>query len=106
MKTETVIQRSILDWLKAAGILHMRVSLGGIRRGKGVRAKNPMTGYPDIQGLYGGRLFVVEVKTAKQNLSEEQESWRERLTKAGAIYILARSVKDVQQELMAAWEAL
>lgn len=100
-ESEMEIQRSILDWLKARGILSWRCALGGIRKGNGAKARNPLKGFPDIAGVIErGRFFTIEVKTKSGRLSPEQKLWRDRLTERGVLYILAYSLDDVQSALL------
>lgn len=100
--TEAPIQRAILDWLESRGTLHWRCSLGGLRIGKGGRRRNPMTGFPDIAGLQSGKFFTIECKSPKGVLSPEQLEWKEKLQLHGCIYIVARSLGDVELALQAA----
>lgn len=99
---ESEIQRAILSWLSSEGFVHWRCSLGGVRHSGIGRKKNPMKGFPDIAGIGRnglGRMFVIEVKTKTGRLSPEQEKWRAVLEAKGVIYILARSLDDVQSVL-------
>jgi hypothetical protein len=100
---ESEIQRTIMDYLEASGVLHWRVCLGGVRRRKGVRSRNPMKGFPDLAGIVphsDGKFFVIEVKRPGQELREEQSRWRNSLEAQGVCYILATSVADVVLKLM------
>ena len=95
---ETEIQKQILTWLKLRGFLHFRLHMRGVRT-KGGRAKNHYAGLPDILGVLRGgtgRMFAVEVKTKTGQLETNQIEWRERLEAAGVVYVLARSVSDVE----------
>lgn len=101
---EQDIQREIQCYLDVSRVLWWRCSLGGMRVAGGVRARNPMRGFPDLAGIVPGglgRLFVVEVKAEKGRLKPEQQMWRERLEASGVHYILARRVEDVSIELAA-----
>jgi hypothetical protein len=49
---EQDIQRQILDWLKARGIWHRRLSIMPLKT-KGGRRTNPLKGFPDIFCLTG-----------------------------------------------------
>lgn len=102
---ETPIQRSILDYLTWKGYLCWRSQSipVPIRRGKaivGLRRADPHTvGFPDISIIRNGSYIGIEVKTEKGKQSEEQKGWQEKITKAGGLYILARSVDDVMRVL-------
>lgn len=105
MVKESDIQRSILDWLNANGYFCLRVPLGGVAQSIGnkvIYKRNPMRGFPDILGLMKqqpGFMFVIEVKTPKGVLSKEQKAMREQLENRGVVYILARCLADVIEEL-------
>lgn len=96
---ESEIQKQILTWLKARGILCWKTHMDGVRI-KGGRGTNPMKGFPDLFGLLPtgvGRAFAIEVKAPKGQLSPEQVSWREKLEAKGVIYVLARSLDDAME---------
>jgi VRR-NUC domain len=59
------------------------------------------TGHPDLCGyLVGsGRMLMIEVKSATGTLTPEQEQWAEMLRAGGVLYVLARSVADVEKAL-------
>ena len=93
---EAEIQKDIITWLKASNILHWRVPVQGILRGKSrSRCPNPMTGHPDLAGVIEGRYFAIEVKTAEGHLSTGQIEWIDKLILSGAMVIIARSLDDV-----------
>jgi len=95
---EREIQAQILAWLEAWGFFAWRVYLGPRMIGKQLMAKNPMAGFPDIAGVFpDGRLFVIEVKSARGSLSEDQERWLERLSARSVLAVVARSVQDVER---------
>lgn len=95
---ESIIQRQILDYLTARRILSWRCSLGGVRLGSGRMAKNAMAGFPDIAFVLDqGQFGTIEVKAEKGRLSAAQEMWCDRLVAKNVLYILARSVEDVER---------
>lgn len=96
--SERDIQRAIVDWLELWGFCCWRVYLGPRMIGKQLMAKNPMAGFPDIAGVFSdGRLFVIEVKSRRGRLSDDQERWLERLSARNVLAIVARSVADVER---------
>jgi hypothetical protein len=102
---ERDIQRQILDWLKAEGIWHRRVSVTPVKINGGQK-RNPMKGFPDMFGVLPGglgRMFVIEVKTAKGRLSEEQQQCRRELEAKGVVYVLARSLDDAKAVVGSPW---
>lgn len=58
-------------------------------------------GQPDILGVLGpeGRMICIEVKTGGAVLDEDQKAWRSIAEGLGALYIEARTVKDVTDKL-------
>lgn len=58
-------------------------------------------GVSDIVGiLKGGRALFIEVKSKTGQLTDNQKSFRESCERFGALFILARSVSDVQAALI------
>lgn len=60
-----------------------------------------LPGQPDIFLILNGRFVGVEVKTKTGRQSEAQKNWQRNCERAGGIYILARSVDDVRDRLVA-----
>lgn len=89
-----IIQKAV-QILKNAGIkafLKHFKTISPIRYGQ--------KGAADIQGIIkGGRFLAIEVKTATGRQSPEQKSWQKMIEMYGGIYILARSIEDVQTRL-------
>ncbi len=61
-------------------------------------------GAPDIQGVlktqWGGQAIAIECKRLKGGRqSNEQKQWQRNFERGGGIYILARSVNDVEVAL-------
>ena len=98
MKKETLIQAEILKYLRSKGVFAWRQNNGGIWDAKlGMyRTHTGMKGVPDIIAVYHGRFIGVEIKSEKGKMSPDQFIFRERLLEAGGLYILARSVADVE----------
>lgn len=96
--TEKATQKAILDYLEYKKIFHYRNnSGGGMFKGnnKDYFVRFGAVGSPDIVCVIGGQYVGIEVKDIKGKLSEGQQSFKERLEKAGGKYILARSLEDV-----------
>ena len=101
-RKEKEIQKEILNYLKRAGYLAERLPLAGMLLSSGRMAKNNMSGFPDILAVCRykrGVLLGIEVKRPGGTLQENQKEWKERLEKAGCIYIVATSVKQLIMEL-------
>jgi hypothetical protein len=93
---ESVIQRTILDYLEAMHIFCWRqnqVAVPG-RRFVG------LPGVPDIIGILpGGRFFGVEVKAERGKQSKAQKDFEMRVKELGGVYVLAYDVDDVLKVL-------
>ena len=90
MKIEDIIQNNIIKWLKKNNIWYQRREAGGFTYKKGI---------PDLYCIYKGKHIEIEVKDPKGQVSSMQIKQRQILEQAGAIYILATSVQDVQNIL-------
>ncbi len=99
--TEKDIRNSILEYLRYRGYVCKRNNSGfmfvtghnGKKRGINIGE----AGWPDIEGMtkVGGRWFGIETKTASGKLSAAQEVMKERITKSGGLYVVARNMDDV-----------
>ena len=105
-RKESAIQKEILNYLKKAGYLAERLPLSGLKLGSGVTAKSNMSGFPDILAVCKNRrgvLLGIEVKKPetkdKDNLSDSQIKWRDKLLAAGCVHIVAYSVEQLIVEL-------
>ena len=83
---ESEIQAAIKAYLQYRGWLVIKIhqSLGSYR------------GIADLYALKNGRHVWIEVKTAKGRLSKDQEKFRDEVEAYGGVYIVARSVEDVE----------
>lgn len=98
VRTETEIQKAILQYLKSMGIFAWRNNTFHVAGRKGVAMK----GVPDIIGVLGdGRALFIEVKTPeamkkKGGLSKDQKKFLAEAIKRGALAFVATSVEDVE----------
>jgi hypothetical protein len=102
MAREAFIQRDILAaWGAHPQLRLVRMNTGAAMvRGQLVRFGLP--GMADIMGLIkGGRALAIEVKTATGRQREAQKTFERVFTEWGGLYILARSVDDVDRGLAA-----
>ena len=100
--TESQIQKAILDWLAYKNIPAWRNNTGMIILGgeKKRAIRMGVKGISDILGcLPDGRILCVEVKTKKGKLTPEQEAFIEKINKLGGNAFVARSIKDVENQL-------
>lgn len=98
--TEKETQTAVLGWLQAKGIFHYRQNSGVDQsQGRWVRYGTP--GAPDIIVVIRGCFIGIEVKDIKPSakLNENQERFKARLEIAGGVWITARRLEDVTEEL-------
>lgn len=104
---ESAIQRAILDYLAARGILAFRMNTGamaGEYNGKPRFLRFGVVGMADILAFpwWPNDSFKltmptwIEVKTATGKQSEHQKSFQHQVEQHGHTYIVARSVDDVE----------
>ena len=73
---------------------------GAARTKTGAVLKFGIKGQADISGITDtGQRIEIECKTGKGRLSKEQKRWRAMIEKFGGVYVLARSVEDVEREI-------
>jgi len=86
---ESDIQATIRDWLRWHGwyVVRHHQTLGSHK------------GLADLQAIKGGRVIMIEVKTARGRLSQDQVQFAADWEDHGGTYILARSVEDVERSL-------
>lgn len=92
--------KACLEYLHLRGIFAWRVNNTPIydEKRKRFRAMNSVKGVPDIIGIcHGGRWIGVEAKAGPNaKLSPDQREFRRRVEEAGGLYIVARSVADLE----------
>ncbi len=77
-----------------------KVNNGAARTNTGRVLKFGIPDHPDIGGIQtGGRYVAIECKTGNAVLSKGQRSFRAMFEAMGGLYVLARSVDDVETEL-------
>jgi len=115
---ESEIQRQILDYLEARGILAYRMNTGAMAaeyNGKQRFMRFGVAGMADILAFRVRErgvddrgawcLFTeimptwIEVKTTKGKQSKKQKSFQAQVEQHGHRYVLARSVEDVEGSL-------
>lgn len=109
MQPEKQIQNNIMGYLQAKGIFRFQINNSATfdrLEGK-YRKKNRwfMYGVSDIVGIYKGRFLAIEVKTEKGKLSRFQENFLQQVREHGGIGIVARSIDDLEKQLLEVDEA-
>jgi len=85
--SERQLQKLIIDYIKLAlPGCWWRNNIGGIGQRRGI---------PDLEVMYQGRPFFIEVKTPKGRLSPYQERELAWLKESGVEVLVARSLEDV-----------
>jgi len=99
--SEQEIQKSILDYLKHAGIFAWRNFNGAMRVKGGKRVKSLANGSPDLMGVLPcGISLMIEVKAdSKAKKSKEQIEWIVKAQKNGAIAFFSSSLQTVRHYL-------
>lgn len=69
---------------------------GGKVRGAHLKARGLMAGWPDIQIIYRGIFYGVELKAVDGRLSPEQRACADAILKAGGRYCFARSINSLE----------
>lgn len=62
-------------------------------------ARGVRSGWPDMQFIYGGRFYAIELKVAGGRLSDKQERVRDQIIAAGGEWAEARSLEEVEAAL-------
>lgn len=88
-QTEKEITQSIRHLLRVYNIFHWK-AWQGLGSHKGVS---------DIIGIYKGKFFAIEVKTAKGKLSDHQKRFLAGVNENGGIGFVAKSFEDVFDNL-------
>jgi len=99
-KPERTIQKAILIWLRAHGYLVAVTDAGAAHKAGAYSGDSLPAGWPDITGLTPeGRFIGVECKSPTSRQSPAQKLMEQSIRRRNGIYVLARSVEDVQKEI-------
>ncbi len=98
--TEHEIQNEILRTFGADPRMRLwRANAGVARMGRRV-VRFGVPGQADLTGILpGGIRLEVEVKAADGRQTEEQRNYQRMIERFGGVYVLARSVEDVQNAI-------
>jgi len=96
-KPERVVQKACLAWLRAQGALVAVTDAGAAYRAGAFSGDAIPAGWPDLTGLLpDGRFIGVECKANRGRQSPAQKAMEREIRKRSGIYLLARSVEDLQ----------
>lgn len=99
-KPERAVQRAILIYLRVRGCLAAITDAGAAFRAGAFGADTVPAGWPDITGLLpDGRFIGVECKAPDGRQSPVQKQMEQEIRKRNGIYVLARSIDDVEEAL-------
>ncbi len=104
-ETETGLHRAIRDYLTLAlpdaAVMHHSPNEGkrGWRAQQDLKDTGVMAGWPDIEIIYQGRVYFIELKVGRRKPSDNQIKCHERLARAGCVVGIARSIEDVERLL-------
>jgi hypothetical protein len=94
---EKQVQKAILAYLDEQRIFAWRQNVMPFTKGGHFYRSSSINGLPDILGVTPtGRFLAIEVKDIKGKQSLSQEVFQKHVEEHGGLYILARSVEDVQ----------
>jgi hypothetical protein len=95
---ESDVLRACLEYLAVKGVFAWRNNTGGVRVDGKRFVRFGIRGSPDILGVMpDGRFLGVEAKSAKGRLTAEQREFGEAVTRRGGVYVVARSVLDLEK---------
>ena len=98
--TEKQIQNSIIREFGTKGWLRIwRANVGVARINRRV-VRFGVPGQADLTGiLYDGRRVEIEIKSVTGRQTPDQKNYQQLITRFNGIYILARSISDVYEQL-------
>jgi hypothetical protein len=106
-QTEAQIQRDVLQVIKQADILAVRLPVGGVIRQRGagdaILQSSPMRGWPDvICVLQGGRFAGLEIKRPGGHVTTTQLGVLSDITRAGGLAAIVCSSQGGLKALLGA----
>lgn len=99
---EKQIQKQITDYLEWKHYFWWRNNSGAMLseyKGKTRFMRFGQSGSPDLFIVINGKIIGCEVKNEKGKQTDNQKEWQERFEKAGGIYLLTRSLDEIQNYL-------
>lgn len=102
-QSEHDIQNDILKRFATVGWMRLwRINVGALMTPDGKRmVRTAPTGFPDLSGylIPSGRAIYIEVKSQRGRATTEQTAFGAMANRSGAVWMLARSVEDIDRAL-------
>jgi hypothetical protein len=95
--SESELQHAILDLLRkkyGSRAFIRKVAVGPMKVGFSASAKNPLTGFPDLLLILGGKFYGIEVKVPGGRLSPEQAIVHDAIREAGGVVYVVHSIEE------------
>lgn len=102
---EADLHTVVVQWLKwhlpASAIFHHSPNEGkrGWRSQAALKSHGTQAGWPDLEILYAGTAYFIELKAPKKYLTPAQKAMHERLRAAGFVVLTCRSLAEVETTL-------
>jgi hypothetical protein len=93
------LQLKILKHLRANGVMIWKNQFNTYNHQLGIHTNDPYSpvGSSDLLGILpGGIMCCIEIKAGKDRMSPGQILFKKRIERLGGVYIIARSVEDVE----------
>lgn len=106
---EARLQHAVMQYLALAlppdAIAHHSPGEGmrGLRAQRDLKRSGFKSGWPDVEIVYRGRVYFIELKAPKGTLSAAQRAMLARLNYCGAPAMVARSVEEAAEALLS-WD--
>jgi hypothetical protein len=89
---EAEFRKVVVRYLKSKGYYFKRIE-------NGVTGKYLGNGVPDFLFFTRTKFYFLELKSQTGGLRDEQEEFKQACERTGVGYILARSIKDIEDEI-------
>lgn len=94
---ESAVVNACIKWLWANGVYCWRQNTGAFKPKDSNRfIRYGIPGCADILGVAKGRFIAIECKSARGKTSPLQEAFKKHIEDHGGIYIVARSIDDLE----------
>ncbi len=96
--TETQLVNACLEFLSyQKGVKAWRNNTGAYKTESGGFVRYGEKGSPDIIVCHRGDLIGIEAKVGKNIQSEAQKQWQYELEEAGGLYLIVRSLEELEK---------